>query len=86
MEALARLDAGSDRYDVIIVDQKMPQLSGVDLVTAIRQRGIQSKIIVISAHLSPEIRQAYQRMDVHAMFGKPFDVAALRLAVDRLAA
>ena len=84
--ALARLDAGSASFDVIIVDQKMPHLTGVELVNAIRERGITSKIMVLSAHLSPDVREAYQRMDVHIIFPKPFDIAQLRSAVDRLAA
>jgi CheY-like chemotaxis protein len=84
--ALARLDANSNLYDVIIVDQKMPHLSGAELVGAIRDRGINGKIIVLSAHLTSELREAYERMDVHVMFSKPFDVIALRSAVDRLAA
>jgi len=84
--ALARLDAGSERYDIIIVDQKMPHMTGVELVEQMRKRGINSKIMVVSAHLSSEVRAAYERMDVHVMFPKPFDVGELRSAVDRLAA
>jgi CheY-like chemotaxis protein len=81
LDALARLETAPDSYDVIIVDQRMPNLTGVELVGAIRQRGINSKIIVVSAHVSPEIRDAYERMDVRVIFSKPFDVAALRAAV-----
>ena len=84
--ALARLDANSDLYDAIIVDEKMPHLTGLELVSAIRQRGINGKIIVVSAHLSSELGEAYERMDVHVMFSKPFNVDELRTAVDRLAA
>jgi CheY-like chemotaxis protein len=84
--ALARLDANSDLYDVIIVDQKMPNLSGAELVGAIRQRGINGKVVVVSAHLTPEIRRTYERMDVHVMLSKPFNVDELRSAVDRLGA
>jgi len=84
--ALTRLDANPDPYDVIIVDQKMPHQSGVELVTAIRQRGLNGKIIVLSAHLSSEVRADYARMDVNEMFDKPFDVEELRSAVNRLAA
>jgi two-component system capsular synthesis sensor histidine kinase RcsC len=84
--ALARLEANADPYDVIIVDQKMPHLTGAELVSAIRERGIEGKIIVVSAHLSSEIREAYERMDVHEIFSKPFNIADLRSAVDRLAA
>jgi len=84
--ALARIDAGATPYDVIIVDQKMPHMSGVELVEELRKRGVESEIMVLSAHISSEIRDAYERMDVHVMFPKPFDIAALRSAVDRMAA
>jgi DNA-binding response OmpR family regulator len=84
--ALAKLDVNSDLYDVIIVDEKMPKLTGLELVGAIRKRGITGKIIVVSAHLTSEIRAAYKRMGVHVMFSKPFNVEALRSAVDPLAA
>ena len=56
-DALARLDANSDVYDVIIVDQKMPHLTGVELVQEIRKRGLAGKIMVLSAHLSSEVRE-----------------------------
>lgn len=84
--ALANLDASSIPYDVIIVDQKMPNLTGVELVGALRERGIDGKIIVLSAYLSSEIREDYARMDVHELFSKPFNIVELRSAVDRLAA
>src|SRR6202008_4826572 len=72
--ALARLDVNSNLYDVILVDQKMPGLSGLDLVRAIRARGIQGKVIVISAYLTPEIREGYEQLGVDTMFSKPFSV------------
>lgn len=84
--ALAQIDANSNSYDVIIVDQKMPNLTGAELVEAIRERGINGRIIVLSAHLTSEVRAAYERMDVHEIFSKPFNVVELRSAVDRLAA
>ena len=85
-EALNHLDANSDRFDVIIVDQKMPNLTGVELVREIRNRNVGGKIIVVSANLSSEVCEAYQRMDVNLMISKPFDVNQLRSAVEQLAA
>jgi CheY-like chemotaxis protein len=84
--ALARLDSSPERYDIIIVDQKMPHMTGVELVGEMRKRGIDSEIMVLSADISSEVRDAYERMDVHVMFPKPFDVRELRSAVDHLAA
>ena len=82
--ALARLDANSNLYDVIIVDQKMPGLTGLELVKAIKARGISGKIIVISAYLTREIRESFEQLGVDAMFSKPFIVEELRAAVDRI--
>jgi CheY-like chemotaxis protein len=83
--ALSKLYASAHPYDVIIVDQKMPNLTGAELVGEIRRRGIDSKIIVVSAHLTSEVRQTYERLDVQELFSKPFNVCELRSAVERLA-
>jgi CheY-like chemotaxis protein len=85
MDALAHLDC-SMPFDIIMVDQKMPGLTGVELVQEIRKRGIEGKIIVVSANLSADVCEAYRRMDVSLMFSKPFDVRQLRSAVQELAA
>lgn len=45
------MESANDRYDLIVVDQKMPNLSGVELIDEIRKRGIPGEIIVISAHV-----------------------------------
>ena len=84
-DALAHLDR-STPFDVIIVDQKMPNLTGVELVREIRKRGIEGKIIVVSANLSNDVCEAYQRMEVSQIFSKPFDIRQLRSAVEQLAA
>jgi len=85
-DALAKLDGNPNGYDVIIVDQKMPHLSGVELVQGIRERGITGKIVVLSAHLSPQVREAYQQMGVLTVMDKPFNVRELRSVVNELAA
>src|SRR5205809_8149170 len=82
--ALAKLDVASDPYDVIIVDQKMLDLTGIELVEAIRKRGISGKINVVSVDLLEEVREAYERLDVHVILAKPFNFDQLRSAVDRI--
>ena len=84
--ALSRIESDSDPYDVIIVDQKMPHMSGLELVGEMRKRGITSKIMVLSADISPEVREAFERVDVQLMFPKPFDIGQLRSAIDHLVA
>jgi DNA-binding NtrC family response regulator len=51
-------------------------------VESVRQRGIKSKVVVLSGHLSPSIREAYERMNVQVVMEKPFDIEELRSVVD----
>lgn len=64
----------------------MPHLTGVELVEALRKRNVPGKVIVLSAHLSTENREAYERMKVDAIFPKPFDLSELRAVVERVSA
>jgi DNA-binding response OmpR family regulator len=84
-DALEKLFPGSHAYDVIIVDQKMPNVTGVELVEEIRKRGVGGKILVVSAHLSSDVRDAYEKLGVNDVFSKPFNVNELRATVDQLA-
>ena len=85
IDALKIVEAQSHPYDVIIVDQEMPALSGLEFVCELRKRGISTKVIVVAALLPSRDRWAYKQMGVHVIFDKPFDVTQLRSAVDALA-
>ena len=84
--ALVRLTAELNSFDVIITDNNMPGVSGIQFVRQLRERHFTGKIVVLSAHLSPEVRAAYEAMAVDAMIDKPFSVKALRQTLDRVAA
>jgi len=84
-EALARVTDRSQSFDVVIIDHKMPRVSGIELVQQLRAGNFGGKIIVLSAHLTDENRRAYAELKVDAMVTKPFDVYELRQVVDNLA-
>ena len=77
--------AAAAPFDVVITYNNMPGVSGVELVRQLRERSFAGKIIVLSAHLSSDVRAAYAEMDVDAMIEKPFCVHALRKTLDELA-
>jgi CheY-like chemotaxis protein len=85
-EALAQLSAAVAPYDVVITDNNMPQLSGVELVRALRERSFGGKIMVLAAHLTSENRDAFAQMKVDAILDKPFDHYELRNRLDLLVA
>jgi len=84
-EALAKVSDHSDSFDVVIVDHKMREMSGLQLVRCLREVNFGGRIIVLSAHLTDEHRSAYAALKVDTMLNKPFDVSELREAVDTLA-
>jgi two-component system OmpR family response regulator len=85
-EALARLSTAEEPYDIIITDNQMPQLSGVELVRALRERDFAGKIMVLSGQLAPESRDAFTQMRVDAILDKPFDNYELRNRLELLVA
>jgi len=84
--ALARLTTDLNLFDVIITDNNMPGVSGIGFVRQLRERGFAGKIMVLSAHLSPEVRAAYEAMEVDAMIDKPFSIKVLRQTLDQVSA
>lgn len=84
-EALAKVNDHSSSFDVVIIDHKMPKMSGMELVQRLRAVNFDGRIIVLSAHLTEENRAAYTELKVDTMLTKPFDVHELREVVDSLA-
>jgi DNA-binding response OmpR family regulator len=84
-DALAKVSNNSEPFDVVIIDHKMPRVSGIELVQRLRAVQFGGKIVVLSAHLTDENRRAYAELNVNTMITKPFDVHELRGLVDSLA-
>ena len=84
--ALTKMENEPEPFDVIITDNNMPGVTGVELVRLLRERKFPGKIMVLSAHLSAELRAAYDQLEVDAMVDKPFSVQTLRSKIQQLAA
>jgi DNA-binding response OmpR family regulator len=84
-QALASVRVEPDAFDLLITDHSMPGMTGVELIQRLREESFRGKIMVLSAHLSPENRAAYEALAVDAMVSKPFDVHELRATITRLA-
>jgi DNA-binding response OmpR family regulator len=83
-EALAKIAAHSEPFDLVIIDHKMPGISGLELVRQLHAKKFRGKIIILSAHLTEENRRAYAELNVDTILTKPFEVQELREMVDRL--
>jgi CheY-like chemotaxis protein len=80
-EALIKIAAAPQPFDVIITDHRMPRMGGLELVRKLRTRNFEGKILVLSAHLSDEDIRAYEELHVDMMMSKPFDFEEIQSAV-----
>ena len=86
-EALARIAQRS--YKMILLDLKMPGVKGLELLSAIRDRRPEAKVIIITGYASIETAVEAARMGAVNYLPKPFTPEEIRNATDsavRLAA
>jgi two-component system, NtrC family, response regulator AtoC len=78
-EALEEMDR--EVPDICIVDVRMPQMSGIDLIGEMRERGYESVVVVMSAYGSLESAVEAMKAGAYDYITKPFksDEVALTL-------
>ena len=69
--ALVRVNNAPDRYDVVIVDLRMPGMDGVELIEKLRAIGFCGKVIVYAAAISNEARRQLQGLGIRQLIQKP---------------
>ncbi len=67
--------------DVIVLDVQMPEINGLAILSGLRKGGWTMPIIVITAYGAARLRDPAERMGATALFGKPFELHDLRMAV-----
>lgn len=78
LDALAR-----SRYDLVLMDMRMPGLDGPAATRALRQRGDETPVIAVTANAFEEDRKTCLDAGMNAFLSKPVDPAALRAALAR---
>jgi two-component system response regulator FixJ len=73
-----------DRASCVVSDIKLPAMSGLELLGALRARGGQPPVIVITAHDVPGLRLEAQRLGAAAFLAKPFVGNALLTAIENV--
>lgn len=81
-DALARI--GQPRpVDLAIVDCRLPDISGLDLLRSIKTRSPETEVILITGHASLDGALAAMAGDASSYLVKPVDIAQLLSTVDR---
>ncbi len=80
-EALDRL--GGDAIDLVISDQKMPGLSGIELLKTIRSRWPETQRILLSGWTSEIAKLDLDAAGLFCVIAKPWDDEELRRSIRR---
>jgi len=79
-DALARCDEG--RFDLIFMDARMPRMDGLAATRALRERGIDTYIVGVSADAMSEERDAALAAGMDDYLPKPISQIALAAAIE----
>lgn len=63
-----------DNFDLVILDNRLPKLSGIDLLRVARERGFTAKVILVTAFDSKDIQKAARQFGIDAYVRKPYDL------------
>lgn len=80
-EALLALQRS--RYDLVLMDMRMPGLDGPAATRKLRARGDETPVIAVTANVYDEDRKDCLEAGMNAFLTKPVDPAALRAALAR---
>ncbi|MFN3352370.1 MAG: response regulator [Brevundimonas sp.] len=80
-EVLAAL--AQARYDLVLMDMRMPGMDGPTAARALRARGDRTPIIAVTANAFPEDRKACLEAGMDDHLAKPLELEALRAALAR---
>uniref|UniRef100_UPI003593213B hybrid sensor histidine kinase/response regulator n=1 Tax=Thiocapsa sp. TaxID=2024551 RepID=UPI003593213B len=76
-EALAALSTTTEPFDLVITDQAMPRMTGLELVRRIRPTHPDLPIILYTGNADARDAEEVEAAGVRALVRKPVDVAAL---------
>jgi DNA-binding response OmpR family regulator len=75
---------GEQPFDLIVLDNRLPGESGIEMVKRIRERSVKSKVILMTAYETPEVKAEAKRLKVDRYIKKPFDLTAVVEEVESL--
>lgn len=78
--ALIRL--AKDRYDVIVVDNNLPRMTGLELMSLVRDHHPELRAIMITAYNTPAVEARARALGVVSYVAKPFGIVTIVGAVD----
>ena len=81
--ALAAIEEARDPFDVVLLDYRLPDSADLRLLERVRQLAPTARVIMITAHNSPELAQGAAALGAYSVVSKPFEVESLAALVNQ---
>jgi DNA-binding NtrC family response regulator len=81
-EALARLAAEPNRFDVVLLDYRLPDRQDLSLLKDIRKASPSSAVLMMTAYGEPQMRHDALALGARIVIDKPFQVSAVVALVE----
>lgn len=78
LQLLEEFSASIRQIDVLLFDQTMPEMGGLELMSEINKRHIDVEVIAMTGSLDPYTREELEKYGCSNFLAKPFDLNALR--------
>lgn len=79
--ALAAIERAAEPFDVVLLDYRLPDSADLRLLEKVRRMAPTSRVIMITAHNSPELAQGAAALGAYRVISKPFEVESLATLV-----
>ena len=70
--------------DVVLLDLVLPDISGMEVLKSIHERGLSCSVVIITAHGSVDVAIEAMRYGAVDFISKPFDAARLRVTINNV--
>lgn len=81
--ALAAIQQAESAFDVVLLDYRLPDSADLRLLEKVRQLAPTSRVIMITAHNSPELADGATALGAYRVISKPFEVESLAALVNQ---
>ncbi len=76
----------AEKPDIILADWNMPNMTGIEMLQALREKGNQTRVGFITSESTAEVRSMAKNSGASFMLTKPIDAEALERALERVVA
>ena len=73
---------GRQSFDLLLVDYRMPEMTGLDLVTLLREEGNKIPAIMMTGHFATEDRVRVEQLGISTILRKPITLPVLSQALE----